>query len=353
MSTTPSPLAHFVYVFCHAPCRCSHRRATLLDARATYGPLFIVRPPPNPLLAALAFCGPKSTIKSYANIWQKSRANWKYVYDNYFDEYDWFVFGGTDYFVIVENMRLYLESDEIKSLNDNGTPLYIGRRFSTDGKKDQGLFNSGGPSYVLNKVALKLFIDNVETSLCRPNAHTHSEDVLIADCLRHSGNVLPYDTRDEKRRERFHPFAPGFAMFHTIDDQAALKAKGEKLPWYTKYSAWGEQTGLDCCNPHSISWHYSTPATLRSLDSIFYACRTPAMMKHFERNNMVGLNQSFEKMGKIIQQRAKVKAELPALGKSRPTEVDLLRKTFDEKVAKLQAKRDLRREVARDPDPVA
>ena len=132
-------------------------------------------------------------------------------------------------------------------------------------------------------MALKLFMDNLETKVCKPTLQVAGEDVQIADCLRHSGNVLPYDTRDEKHRERFHPFTPGSHMFFKIVDQAAVKAAGKQLDWYTKYSAWGIQTGLACCNPNSISWHYISPEKLRSLDSLFYACRTPEMLQHFER----------------------------------------------------------------------
>ena len=231
-------------------------------------------------------------VNRYNNIWQKSRANWKYVYDNYFDEYDFFVFGGTDYYAVVENMRLYFESDEIQTANKLGTPLYMGRRFTTSGNSESaiGQFNSGGPSYVLNKAALKLFIDNLENPVCSPGTRTAGEDVLIAACLRKVGSVLPYDTRDEKHRERFHPFTPGSHMVFKIitnEEQEKIKAAGKAVDWYTRYSAWGIQTGLDCCNPHSISWHYIGPKKLRSMDSLFYACRTPEMLEQLRSGSVL------------------------------------------------------------------
>lgn len=43
--------------------------------------------------------------EEYANMWQKSRAIWKYVNFHYNDDFDWFVLGGDDLFVIVENLR--------------------------------------------------------------------------------------------------------------------------------------------------------------------------------------------------------------------------------------------------------
>lgn len=38
-------------------------------------------------------------------MWQKSRAIWKYVDMHYKNDFDWFVLGGDDIFLIVENLR--------------------------------------------------------------------------------------------------------------------------------------------------------------------------------------------------------------------------------------------------------
>lgn len=38
-------------------------------------------------------------------MWQKSRAIWKYIDRHYKNDYDWFVLGGDDIFLIVENLR--------------------------------------------------------------------------------------------------------------------------------------------------------------------------------------------------------------------------------------------------------
>ena len=104
----------------------------------------------------------------YRNMWQKVRSLWSYVYDNYYEKYDWFHMGGDDMYVLVENLRLYLESDEIQVAANGGkylpfgnestqTPLYLGRRFAFDGKMSR-IYNSGGPGYTINKAALKLLV---------------------------------------------------------------------------------------------------------------------------------------------------------------------------------------------------
>lgn len=43
--------------------------------------------------------------EEYDNMWQKSRAIWKYMNFHYNNDFDWFVLGGDDLFVIVENLR--------------------------------------------------------------------------------------------------------------------------------------------------------------------------------------------------------------------------------------------------------
>lgn len=43
--------------------------------------------------------------ETYSNMWQKVRAIWKYISFHYKDDFDWFVLGGDDLFVIVENLR--------------------------------------------------------------------------------------------------------------------------------------------------------------------------------------------------------------------------------------------------------
>ena len=57
---------------------------------------------------------PHKGPEEYNNIWQKVRSMWSYVYDNYYQDYDWFHIGGDDLYLIVENLRLYVESNEVQ-----------------------------------------------------------------------------------------------------------------------------------------------------------------------------------------------------------------------------------------------
>lgn len=49
--------------------------------------------------------------EEWDNMWQKSRAIWKYIDRHYKDEFDWFVLGGDDIFLIVENLRKVCSTD--------------------------------------------------------------------------------------------------------------------------------------------------------------------------------------------------------------------------------------------------
>ena len=71
---------------------------------------------------------------------------WSYVYDNYYEKYDYFHIGGDDLYLIVENLRLYLESEEIQLASNGGhylpngsedtqIPLFMGRRFQEGGNR--------------------------------------------------------------------------------------------------------------------------------------------------------------------------------------------------------------------------
>lgn len=96
-------------------------------------------------------------------------------------------------FLIVENLRLYLESEEIVLASNGGrfmpdgtensqTPLFLGRRFAEGGDRNR-MFISGGSGYTMNRAALKTLVVDAFPQ-CFPHMHTFSEDVMVATCLR-------------------------------------------------------------------------------------------------------------------------------------------------------------------------
>jgi len=214
---------------------------------------------------------PHEGPEEYNNIWQKVRAMWSYIYDNYYEEYDWFHIGGDDLYVLVENMRLYLESEEIQLAANGGEylptkkptkqlPLFLGRRFKEQGNENR-IFNSGGSGYTMNKAALKaLVVDGFPT--CMPHLHTFAEDVMVAQCFRNKLEVYPYDTKDENGGERYMPFAPSHHLTYKIP-------KNKSSDWYANYSI-DIKTGLDHCAAKSVAFHYIKGDLMKRMHALLY-----------------------------------------------------------------------------------
>lgn len=151
------------------------------------------------------------------NLWGKTKAAYKYVYENYKDKADWFLKADDDTYVVVENLRLLLSKWDPKR------PVYFGKRFKPYVK--QG-YMSGGAGYVLSKTAVEKFLMALnEGSTCRQDTGG-SEDVEIGRCLEKAG-VVAEDSRDELGRERFHPFIPEHHLIHGLIP---------KHNWYWTYS---------------------------------------------------------------------------------------------------------------------
>lgn len=207
---------------------------------------------------------PHEGKEEYNNIWQKIRAIWLYVHDRHADDFDYFIVGGDDMYVIVDNLRLYLNSKEILDATAKGQyPLFLGRRFAQNGNTDM-MFNSGGAGYVLNRPALDLLAENIHSNpKCQPHLKGFWEDVQVARCLKQVGNILPYDTRDVLGRERFHPFTPGNHLTYRISKQ--------NPDWYAKYSM-DLKEGPDCCSDRSVSFHYVKGALMPRLHALLYQC---------------------------------------------------------------------------------
>lgn len=157
--------------------------------------------------------------ESYDNMWQKVRSMWSYVHDNFIDSYDFFHIGGDDTFVIVENMRSFLQSKKV--VEDSGGssyphPLYIG--FPVGNKKKY--YNGGGSGYTLNKAALRLLVQEA-FPICSPFAIVSSEDRFVGNCFR-KFNIAGYDTRDAYGELRYNN-DPQFAYYLNFSDPLYMR----------------------------------------------------------------------------------------------------------------------------------
>lgn len=152
--------------------------------------------------------------ESYANIWQKIRSVWKYVHAHYRQSYDWFLLGGDDLYVIMENMYSLLLSNGIQSKVINGEPVYLGRslRFNTTNNSntapptpnasaeyfseteyaakeaEEARYANGGSGYVLDRIALNVLVRRLlllpgDPGECKASYRTSIEDALVGQCF--------------------------------------------------------------------------------------------------------------------------------------------------------------------------
>ncbi|CAM9672737.1 unnamed protein product [Ectocarpus sp. 6 AP-2014] len=219
--------------------------------------------------------------EEYGNMWQKSRAIWKYINFHYKNDFDWFLLGGDDLFVIVENLRKYLLSDEIMHaaggvINGGPNPMYLGRRLRPF-NDDEWIFNSGGASYVLNQASVGLLASNLDEDTCQPHKKTSWEDVMVAMCLKKNG-VVAFDTRDASGRERFHPYTPAvhFGYRTPMRPEDRLVSGIVVGDWYIGMAI-DLIFGLEGCSSDSISFHYVDEDLMRRLYHLVYSCgKNPA-----------------------------------------------------------------------------
>eukprot|EP00984_Skeletonema_dohrnii_P013544 scaffold5605_cov105-Skeletonema_dohrnii-CCMP3373.AAC.2 len=206
---------------------------------------------------------PHEGEEEYQNMWQKVRAMWSYVYVNYYDSYDWFHIGGDDMYVLVENLRLYLESEEIVTAsNGRKEPLLLGQIFYQN-FYSSATYVTGGGGYTLNKAALKMLVASFPN--CAPHDVTSVEDVLVTQCLKKEG-VEPYRTTDETGAERYNHIKP--------EVEFSFDPKKHPFFWYSHFSS-NKNIGPERVVKRAVSFHLkdSKPTVenmMRRIHAILY-----------------------------------------------------------------------------------
>lgn len=195
--------------------------------------------------------------EAYNNMWQKLQAMWSYLYQHYYNEYDWFHVGGDDMFVITENMRAFLTSPEIECASPDGKkPLYLGLRFAESNNMNQ-VWATGGPGYTLNKAALKLLIVEILPKIDFAHEVVSVEDMHIARAFRQWG-VYPLDTRDKFGSQRYVHWKPSFVWTYI-----------PKLPckawWYGCTETLAKRWGHDYMSYNTVSLHKISPHEMKMI----------------------------------------------------------------------------------------
>ncbi|XP_062598275.1 glycoprotein-N-acetylgalactosamine 3-beta-galactosyltransferase 1-like isoform X1 [Saccostrea cucullata] len=180
----------------------------------------------------------------------KTMRAFKYVFDHYYDEADWFMKADDDTYFIMENLRYFLSS------RDKMEPVYFGHHFRTIVR--QGYY-SGGAGYILSKETLRrLGTTGQDPKFCRQDGG--AEDAELGKCMQNLG-VKTANSTDALGRSRFHCFDPETHL------------NGGYPNWYYKYDANGARKGVESISDYSISFHYIKPESMYSLEFYVYHLR--------------------------------------------------------------------------------
>merc|ERR1712176_1074288 len=117
---------------------------------------------------------------------------WKFVGENYLNDYDFFHIGGDDLFLLPENLKSYLSKLDPSILE--GSKNHTKHQLNADYKYFLGrrlkqvfygqYYYDGGAGYTLSRGALREFLHNgLENPKCDVRRTTSVEDVMIAKCL--------------------------------------------------------------------------------------------------------------------------------------------------------------------------
>ncbi|XP_070566807.1 glycoprotein-N-acetylgalactosamine 3-beta-galactosyltransferase 1-like isoform X2 [Ptychodera flava] len=138
-----------------------------------------------------------NVTEGYEMLWGKTKAAFQYVRNHHSDDADWFLKADDDTYVILENLRTFLDAHDPQNL------IYFGHRFHYPETNQS--YMSGGAGYTLSKAGLVRLVDVglSNDSLCQ-KGEKGIEDVLMGQCLERLG-VQHGDSRDRSGRNRFLP----------------------------------------------------------------------------------------------------------------------------------------------------
>lgn len=211
---------------------------------------------PSRGIVNLIHAGPEA----YGNMWQKVRSIWGYVHQHYLDDFDFFHLCGDDTYVIVPNLRRFLQNHTSTS-----SPLHFGQWIP----HGDTVYTGGGPGYTLNRAALALFVEQAQA--CHASTVASYEDRLLSMCLQQLG-VYPADTRDHNSMQLYHDVSP-HTLYLSTSTGRSFHARASAF-WETKSNT--SFIKLQNAGPYSVAFHdLFAPCYLQRVHAILYPYTCP------------------------------------------------------------------------------
>ncbi|XP_061182117.1 glycoprotein-N-acetylgalactosamine 3-beta-galactosyltransferase 1-like [Saccostrea echinata] len=213
-----------------------------------------------------------NTTEGRQHLTAKTIQAFRYCYEHYGNQFDWFLKADDDTYMIVENLRYFLSHHDPNNLQ------YFGHKFKVI--VEQGYF-SGGAGYILSRNALEKFVTEglSDSAKCRQDGG--AEDAEIGKCMQHLG-IKAGDSLDIYGKETFHPFNPSAHL------------RGLYPQWFYNNAASYPKKGLECCSDYSISFHYMSPPDMYVMDYLIYHLRPYGIIQDVRKTRLFNKEASFK-----------------------------------------------------------
>ncbi|EGD74071.1 hypothetical protein PTSG_05763 [Salpingoeca rosetta] len=186
-------------------------------------------------------------------LWAKSKQAWIRAYRRELNGYDWFIRGDDDTFMMMDNLREFLDDKSPEDLH------YFGRYFLGHFNEKRVPFYSGGSGTILSRGALRKLGRAVSQGKPIFNDwNTFADDMELGISMKRIG-VPAVESLDAEGRNLF--IALG------LDAERSARKSDDPNNWYWKYCPTAKE-GKECCSTRWLGTHYVTPDEMRSLEDL-------------------------------------------------------------------------------------
>jgi hypothetical protein len=212
--------------------------------------------------------------ESYGNMWQKIRSTWAYAYDHFLHEYDYFHICGDDVYMVMDNLRAFLGSKQVRQLEAGPweelalspvlfaptskwttvqpRPLLFGAP-ALSSRSWKCTFPFGGPGYTLNRRALQLFGEEGLATF-HANETSSKEDMIMGQFFCSQG-IWTSDNRDATGAWRYGGIGDAQEHSEFYGGPTAMQSKRLSL----HYPGYSYPSGLEGVSEESVSFHLKNP----------------------------------------------------------------------------------------------